>query len=162
MKELYRAAVGVTSFTTNIHRSTHIPGLRSILKIYIVVGWEIFCVSQGMLPECYLARAEERPFASHCISQKVPHILQSTSKVINAYDRPFPLKFEVREPEISSRQTNRIRVSVTKHIELVFCSTKKSEVSHITQITSSSLGFKIVLAISINLTRIMIRLRDAL
>jgi hypothetical protein len=73
----------------------------------------------------------------------------------------FPLKFEVREPEISLRQTNRIRFSMKKHTELVFCSTKRSEVSHITQITSSNLGFKIGLAISINLPRIMIRLRDA-
>jgi hypothetical protein len=73
----------------------------------------------------------------------------------------FPLKFEVREPEISSRQTNRIRVSVTKHIELVFYSTKRSEVSHITQITSSNLGSRIGLAVFINLPRIMIRLRDA-
>jgi hypothetical protein len=32
---------------------------------------------------------------------------------------------------------------------------------HITQITSSNLGFKIDLAISIHLPRIMIRLRDA-
>jgi hypothetical protein len=83
------------------------------------------------------------------------------AKVVNAHDRRFGLKFEVREPEISSRQTNRIRVSVTKHIELVFCSTKRSEVSHTTQIASSNVGFKIDLAISINMPRIMIRLRDA-
>jgi uncharacterized lipoprotein YbaY len=74
---------------------------------------------------------------------------------------PFPLKFEVRESKISSRQTNIIRVSVTKHIKLVFCSTKRSEVSHMTQITSGNLRLKVGLAISINLPRIMIKLRDA-
>jgi hypothetical protein len=83
------------------------------------------------------------------------------SKVVNAYDKPFPLKFEVGEPEISSRQTNRIPVSVIKHRELVFYSTKRSEVSQITQITSSNLGFKIGLAISRNLPRIMIKLCNA-
>jgi hypothetical protein len=62
---------------------------------------------------------------------------------------------------MSSGETNRIRVFVTKHIELVFCSRKRSEISHMTQITSSNLAFKIGLAISINLLRIMIRLRDA-
>jgi hypothetical protein len=73
----------------------------------------------------------------------------------------FLLKFEVREPEISSRETNRIWISVTKHIELVFCSRRRSKVSHITQITSSNLGLQIGLAISINLPRIMSRLRGA-
>jgi hypothetical protein len=72
----------------------------------------------------------------------------------------FLLKFEVKEPERSSRETNRVRISVTKHIELVFSSRKRSELFHITQITSSNLGFKIGLTISINLPRIMIRLRD--
>jgi hypothetical protein len=73
----------------------------------------------------------------------------------------FPLKFEVIESEISSKQRNRIRVSVAKHIELVFCSTKRSAVSHITQIRSSNLRSKSGLAISINLPIIMIRLRNA-
>jgi hypothetical protein len=73
----------------------------------------------------------------------------------------FLLKFEVRQPEISPRQINIIRISVTKHIELVFCSRKRSAVPYTTQITSSNLGFKIGLAISINLSRIMLRLRDA-
>jgi hypothetical protein len=82
-------------------------------------------------------------------------------KVVNAYDRLFLLKFQVRKTEISSRGTNRIRVSVTKQTELVFCSTKRSEISHITWITSGNLGCNIGLTISINPPTIMIRLRNA-
>jgi hypothetical protein len=61
----------------------------------------------------------------------------------------------------SRRSTWTVRVRIMQGDPLDIFTQKRSEVSHVTQITSSNLGFKIGLTISRNLPRIMIRLRDA-